>query len=110
MEWCWITYLSKIAVLWDVTQCRLVGIRQRFEGMCWHSVHSSNLKEEVACFSETLAPIYRTIIIIIIIIIIIMYLFILTASGFLPYDSGTAIRHNTQVTHTALKTQHTKLY
>jgi hypothetical protein len=33
------------------------------------------------------------------IITIIIYLFILTANGFLPGGSGTAIRHNTQITH-----------
>jgi hypothetical protein len=32
-------------------------------------------------------------------------LFILTVNGFLPGDSGTAIRHNTQITHHA-QTKH----
>jgi hypothetical protein len=37
-------------------------------------------------------------------LLLFIYLFILTANGFLPGDSGTTIRHNTQ--HTSHKITH----
>jgi hypothetical protein len=39
-----------------------------------------------------------------------LLLFILTTNGFLPGDSGTTVRHNTQITHHAQTKRSTQNY